>query len=68
MSWKRFHCQIIRKKNHPQILVCLTHNGNQALVHFISWNKTSKKTDKLKHVWVICSKIFANKSDVKEEV
>ena len=37
------------------------------LVHVISWNwKTSKKTDKLTYVWAICSKIFANKSDLKE--
>ena len=30
--------------------------------------ETSEKTDKLTHVWVICSDIFANKSDVKEEI
>ena len=30
--------------------------------------KTSKKTDKLTHVGIICSKIFANKSNTKEEI
>lgn len=39
------------------------------LVHVISRNKkTSEKTNRSTHVWVICSTIFASKSDVKDMI
>ena len=39
------------------------------LIHAILWNmKPSAKADKLTHVRVTCSKIFARKKHVKEEI